>query len=197
MQKVRYRFKNFNSLLTISFRSFHLYKSFFHLSLTVLIHYRSPIIFSIEGGTPMFRQKTALLLVLQNLNLQGQEPYNQAGTGWGRFLPQLTKNLGIPSQFCGIFLWGKKLGIGIFEGGSRWGVAKRVILGCPKARKQLQKRFFHVLCKPRLSKILESCLSLSLHFFVVTISIDDLLPPHRGISMALLGGAHRRRSACH
>ena len=71
MQKVRYRFKNFNSLLTISFRSFHLYKSFFHLSLTVLIHYRSPIIFSIEGGTPMFRQKTALLLVLQNLNLQG------------------------------------------------------------------------------------------------------------------------------
>ena len=26
-------------------------------------------------------------------------------------------------------MWGKKLGIGIFEGGSRWGVAKRVILG--------------------------------------------------------------------
>ena len=71
MQKVRYRFKNFNSLLTISFRSFHLYKSFFHLSLTVLIHYRSPKIFRIEGGTPIFEQKTALLLVLNNFKFTG------------------------------------------------------------------------------------------------------------------------------
>ena len=57
MQKVRCRFLNFNRLLTLSFKSFHLYKSFFHLSLTVLFYYRLSKIFRIEGGSPKFWQK--------------------------------------------------------------------------------------------------------------------------------------------
>ena len=48
---------NINSLLTISFRFFHLYKSFFHLSLAVLFRYRLPKIFSCEGGNPQFSNK--------------------------------------------------------------------------------------------------------------------------------------------
>lgn len=65
MQKVRCCLTkvNVNRLLTISFKSFHLHRSFFHLSLTVLFCCRSPKSFSIEGGDPQKNSNKKFVLL--------------------------------------------------------------------------------------------------------------------------------------
>ena len=47
-------FENFNRLTTTNFKSFTPIKSFFHLSLTVLLFYRLSKIFRVERGSPKF-----------------------------------------------------------------------------------------------------------------------------------------------